>query len=129
MSRFGSTATFAYTSSDTFSAATTFVLTADSMPNYPFETFSETDRAIHTAKTGRKWAYSNYNLQGYRFNFVNLKESLRGSLKAMFDAKPLFTFNTNGSLWGTFRFQEETWEDQETAFELYDVSFGMLEDA
>jgi len=127
MSRFGSTATFAYTSSDTFSAATTFVLTADSMPSYPFETFSDTDRVIHTTKTGRKWAYQNYNLQSYEFNFANLKESMRGSLKAMFDANPLLTFNTNGALWGTFRPERESWKDQEVAFELYDLSFSIVE--
>ncbi len=129
MSRFGSTATLAYTSGDTMAAATTFVIPPSSMPNYPFETFSETDRQIHKTKTGRKYIYQNYNLQGYRFNFSNLNPNYRGSLKAMWDARPIFTFNTNGSLWGTFRFVEDSWEDEEIGYDLFDLSFGMIEDA
>lgn len=129
MSRFGSTATFTYQTGDSITAGTTVVLTADSMPNYPFEAFADTDRVLHKTKTGRKYTYQNYNLQGYRFNFSNLKESIRGSLKTMFDARPLFTFNTNGSMWGTFRFAEDGWEDSEAAFELYDVNITILEDA
>lgn len=129
MSRFGSTATFVYQSGDSITAGTTLVLMADSMPNYPFETFGDTDRVVHKTKTGRKYVYANYNLQGYRFNFSNLKESVRGSLKQMFDARPIFTFSTNGSTWGTFRFAEESWEDSEAAYELYDINFTIIEDA
>lgn len=102
-------------------------LTADSMPNYPFETFEDSDRQIHKTKTGRKYLYENYNLQGYKFNFSNLKESTRNSLKQMFDARPLFTFNTNSTLWGTFRFDENSWQDAESAFELYDINFSISE--
>ncbi len=129
MSRFGSTATFHYQSGDSITAGTTMVLTADSMPNYPFEAYSDTDRTIHRTKTGRKWVYQNYNLQGYRFNFSNLKESVRGSLRTMWDARPLFAFYSNGVTWGTFRFAEDSWEDSEVAYELYDLSFAIEENA
>lgn len=129
MSRFGSTATFYYAPGDSLTSGTTLVLSSDSMPSYPFETFTDSDRVTHRTKTGRKWIYENYNLSGYVFNFANLKESMRGSLRTMYNAKPLFTFNTNGSTWGTFRFGEDTWKDQEVAFELYDVSFRIEEAA
>jgi hypothetical protein len=129
MSRFGSSATFYYASGDVMSSGTNLYLTADSMPNYPFEAYGDTDRQIHKTKTGRKYMYQNYNLQGYKFNFSNLKETTRGSLKTMFDARPIFTFNTNGSMWGTFRFAEDSWQDSESAFELYDINFSIEEDA
>lgn len=129
MSRFGSTATLLYQTGDSITAGTTIILTADAMPNYPFVAFSDTDRVLHKTKTGRKYVYQNYNLQGYQFSFSNLKESIRGSLKTMYDARPLFTFNTNGSMWGTFRFDDGSWEDSEAAFELYDIGFTILEDA
>lgn len=129
MSRFGSHATFFYQSGDVLSAGTYLYLTADSMPNYPFEASEDSDRVIHRAKTGRKYVYQNYNLQRYHFNFSNLKESTRGSLKTMFDSRPTFTFNTNGSMWGTFRFADNSWHDSESAYELYDLNFGIEEDA
>lgn len=129
MARFGSFITFGYTTGDTYSAATSFTLQNYEMPNYPIETFNDTDRQIHKTKTGRKYIYQNYNLQGYRFNFSNLAAAPRGSLKTMYDARPIFTVTTNGSLWGTFRFAEEGWKDEEVAFNLFDLSISFEEDA
>jgi hypothetical protein len=129
MSRFGSTATFYYASGDVLSSGTYLYLTPANMPNYPFESFEDSDRQIHKTKTGRKYIYQNYSLQGYKFNFSNLNELTRGSLKRMYDARPIFNFTTNGSTWGTFRFAEESWQDSESAFELYDLNFGIEEDA
>jgi hypothetical protein len=99
------------------------------MPNYPFEEFEDSDRQIHRTKSGRKYVYQNFGLKGYTFNFSNLSETTLGSLKQMFDARPLFTFNTNSVMWGTFRFSEETWKDQEISHELYDLNFSIVEDS
>ncbi len=129
MSRFGSSATFYYASGDVLSSGTYLYLTAANMPNYPFETSSDSDRQIHRTRSGRKYAYQNYNLQKYHFNFSNISELTRGSLKTMWDARPIFTFNTNAVMWGTFRFAEDSWQDSEIAFELYDLDFGIEEDA
>ena len=129
MARFGEYLQFFYTTGDTMSAATEFVLHSHEMPNYPVETFTDTDRQIHRTKTGRKYIYQNYNLQGYRFNFSNLNAASRGSLKAMFDARPIFTVTTNGSMWGTFRFSEDSWQDEEVAYNLFDLSLAFEEDA
>lgn len=129
MSRFGSTATFYYAPGDTLSSGTYLYLTSQDMPNYPFETLEDSDRVIHKTKTGRKYAYQNYNLRAYHFNFSNMRESTRGSIKTMYDSVPIFTFNTNGTTWGTYRFGEDTWHDEEIAFELYDLSFTIAEDA
>lgn len=129
MSRFGSTATFYYAPGDTLTAGTYLYLGANSMPNYPFETFEDTDRKMHRTKTGRKYIFQNYNKQGYTFNFSNLSEAVRGSMKVMYDSLPIFTFNTNGVTWGTFRFDEGGWSDQEIAYELYDLSISIIEDS
>ena len=53
--------------------------------------------------TGRKWAYENYKLTGYTFNWVNAAQSTRDKIKRMFDANAVITFRTNGITWGTFR--------------------------
>jgi hypothetical protein len=129
MSRFGSTATFYYSSGDVLTSPATLYLSSQSMPNYPFETFEDSDRKIHRTLTGRKYVYQNYNLRGYTFNFSNLNELTAGSLKTMFDSRPIFSFNTNGTNWGTYRFDEDTWHDEEIAFELYDLSFRIVEDS
>ena len=129
MSRFGSTATFYYTSGDVLTSGTYVYLSPDVMPNYPFETRANTDRAVHTTKTGRKYSYQNYNLQEYTVNFSNLKNATREALKTMWDARPIFTFTTNSYTWGTFRFGEDSWSDSEIAFDLFDVAFTMQEDA
>jgi len=129
MSRFGSTATFLYQTGDSITAGTPIYLTAGNMPNYPFEEFEDSDRQIHKTKSGRKYVYQNFGLKGYTFNFSNLSETTLVSLKQMFDARPLFTFNTNSTLWGTFRFSEASWKDQEIAHELYDLNFSIVEDA
>jgi hypothetical protein len=129
MSRFGSTATFYYAPGDTFASGTYLYLNSQNMPNYPFETFEDTDKTMHRTKTGRKYIFQNYSKQGYVFNFSNLSEASRGSLRMMYDALPIFTFNTNNTTWGTFRFSEESWQDEEVAFELYDLSFSIVGDA
>ncbi len=131
MARFGSTATFYYHTGDTLTlpGGTYLYLTPANMPNYPFETEEDSDRQIHRTKTGRKYTYQNYNLAKYGFNFSNLSEGVRGSLKQMFDARPVFSFVTNENLWGTFRFDDNSWRDSEVAYSLFDLSFTMVEDA
>jgi hypothetical protein len=129
MSRFGSTATFLYQTGDSITAGTPVYLTAGNMPNYPFEEFEDSDRQIHVTKSGRKYIYQNYGLKGYTFSFSNLSETTLVALKQMFDARPIFTFNTNSTIWGTFRFAEDTWKDSEIAHELYDLNFSIVEDA
>ena len=130
MSRFGSTATFYYASAtDTMANSSTVILNPEAMPNYPFETEVDTDRKWHETKTGRKYVYQNYSLQKYNFNWSNISSGYRGSLKAMYDSLPILTFFTNGSLWGTFRLGEDSWQDSETSFDLYDVSLTLVEAA
>lgn len=127
MSRFGSTATFIYAPGDAITNATTLVLSQGQMPNYPFETSNVTDRTMYRSRSGRSFAYQNYNLRKYTFNWSMLDEGARGSLKTMYDANPLLTFNSNGTNWGTYRFANNSWEDQEVSFELYDLAFTIEE--
>lgn len=127
MSRFGSTATFYYSPGTTLTAGTYLYLGPQNMPNYPFQASEFTDRVTHTTKSGKTYSYSNYSNQMYTFNFSNLDETTRVLMKRMYDTKPIFTFNTNGLMWGTFKFSEDQWQDEEVAFELYDLSFSMVE--
>ena len=41
---------------------------------------------------------------------------------------PIFSFKSGGTNFGTFRFEENTWEDEEVQFELYDITIRMVED-
>jgi hypothetical protein len=127
MSRFGDTGTFTYAPGDSFSSATTLVLQANQMPQYPFEGAALTDRVTYRSKSGKAWSYQNYNLNKYTFNWALLDETCRNSLKAMWDAQPIINFKSNGTDFGTFRFAQDSWQDQEVINEFYDVNFSLEE--
>ena len=130
MSRFGASATFFYNTGDALDSVTaTYVyMNAGQMPQYPFETSNITDRVSYRTKSGRKYSYENYNLRRYKMNWTMLDEGMRGSLKTMFDAKPILSFLSNGTSWGTYRMMDDSWQDSEVAFELYDLNIGIEED-
>lgn len=132
MNRFGDTGTFFYKPGDAFSGTTggTYLyLSTDDMPQYPFESSNETDRKTYTAKTGRMWAYQNYNLAKYTFTWANCSQALRDQLKNMYDANAVITFNTDSVLWGTFRAADVPWQDSEAGYDLFDLSFTLIENA
>lgn len=131
MSRFGQTGTFLYNmmaDSVAVSGGTYIYLNAAQLPQYPFETSNVSDKTSYRAKSGRKWSYSNYNVRQYTFNWTMLDEGMRGSLKTMYDARPMLTFYSNGTNWGTYRLSDDSWSDSEAAFELYDLSFVIEEE-
>jgi hypothetical protein len=99
------------------------------MPQYPFETGNITDRVTYRAKSGKAWSYQNYNLKAHTFNWSLLDESAKNSLKTMFDALPILTVTSNGTLFGTFRFADSSWQDNEVINEYYDVNFTLEETA
>lgn len=99
------------------------------MPQYPFETSVVNDRHSYRSKSGRKYTYQNYNVKAYTFTWTFLDETKRGQLKDMYDNAPLIAFYSNSTCFGTFRFSDDTWQDKETAFELYDLSFTIEEEA
>lgn len=128
--RFGDTATFFYRPGDTFSGTvggTYLYLTVDEMFQYPVESFSENDKTVHVSKTGRRWMYTNYSLNGYTFNWTNAAQSTRDKVRRMFDANAVITFNTNGTLWGTFRIPDEEWQDSEVGYDLFDFNISIIE--
>ncbi len=127
MSRFGDTGTFTYAVGDSFTSATTLVLNANQMPQYPFEGEPLTDRVTYRSKSGKAWSYQNYNLNRYTFNWSLLDESCRNSLKSMWNAQPIISFNSNGTNFGTFRFADGGWSDSEVINEFFDVNFTLEE--
>lgn len=128
--RFGTDATFYYVPGDTLGTnGTTLALLNQDMPNYPFEAYEINDRKSLLSRTGRKWVYQNYNLQGYKFNWSNASQLTRDELRAMWDSLPVFTFKSAGITWGTFRFSDDTWQDQEVGYDLFDVSLSIEEQA
>ena len=46
----------------------------------------------------------------------------------MADNMPIFEFHSGGTSFGTFRMEPDSFVDSETSFELFDVSFGAVED-
>lgn len=127
MSRFGTSLVFLYNSGDSLAGGTTLTLNESQMPQYPMETSSVSDRVTYRAKSGKAWSYQNYNLKAHTFNWSLLDETTRNSLKAMWDALPILTVTSNGTLFGTFRFAENSWSDQEVINEFFDVNFGLEE--
>jgi hypothetical protein len=127
MSRFGDSGTFTYAVGDSFSGGTTLVLSAEQMPQFPFETETISDRVTYRSKSGKAWSYQNYNLLKYTFNWALLDEACRNSLKRMFDAQPIINFNSGGTNFGTFRFAENSWSDQEVIAAYFDVNFALEE--
>lgn len=127
MSRFGTTGTFYYSSGDTLSSGTYIYLNNGQMPQYPFETEYVTDRVTYRSKGGKSWMYQNYNLQGYTFKWSLLDETMKNSLKTMANSLPILAFSSNGTTWGTFRIADNSWKDQEAAYELFDVEMRIEE--
>lgn len=127
MSRFGDSGTFIYASGDSLTSGTIVVLDSFQMPQYPFEGFSITDRVTYRSKGGKSWMYENYNLQGYKFNWSLMDEDKKNDLRTMYQAKPILTFRSNNTNFGTFRITEASWQDSEVGHELYDISFTLEE--
>jgi hypothetical protein len=127
MSRFGASGTFYYASGDTLTSLATIYLDAGQLPQYAFDNQTITDRVTYRSKSGKSWMYENYNLDAFTFKWSLLDESKRNSLRTMYDSKPILTFHSNGTCFGTFRFAEATWSDSEAAYELYDISFTLEE--
>ncbi len=127
MSRFGATGTFYYAPGDVLTSPSILVLDASQMPQYPFDNYAVTDRTSYRSKSGKMWSYENYNIEGYVFRWSMLDETTKIGLRVMYDSKPIFSFNSNGLNFGTFRMSESAWKDSEVAFELYDVSFSAEE--
>jgi hypothetical protein len=127
MSRFSSSGTFFYAPGDVLTAATTVLLNAGQMPQYPFENTTITDRVTYRSKSGKSWMYENYNLDSYTFNWSLLDEPKKNALRAMYDSKGVLSFSSNGATFGTFRIADSSWSDSESAYELFDVSFTVEE--
>lgn len=127
MSRFGNSGTFYYAPGDALTSATMIVLDEGQLPQYPFTSITVTDRVNYRSKSGKAWSYENYNLESFGFTFVLMDEPKARELRAMYDAKPIISFVSGGHTFGTFRFADTSWKDQETAFELYDISFTLEE--
>src|SRR4051812_1951708 len=118
MSRFQNSGTFLYASGDVLTGATTVYLDANQMPQYPFDNETVTDRVNYRSKNGKVWSYENYNMDVFTFNFSLIDESKRNELRVMCDAKPILSFKSGTTSFGTFRFSESTWKDSESAFGL-----------
>ncbi len=128
--RFGFDGTFFYTPGDSFSGTiggTSLPLATFELPQYPFETFTETDRASYRSRTGRKWTYQNYALTVYKFSWAKCSQDLRDRLRRMYDSNAVITFTTGGTNWGTFRLEEDTWQDSEVGYDLFDLNITLLE--
>jgi len=129
MSRFGSTAVFYYDAeSDMLSGGTTITLEEQDMPQYPMEEFRDTDEEHYRSKSGQLFSTRNYNKRGFTFNWTDLSESKRNEIATMVDAMPILSFKSGGNDWGTFRVVTGSFEDSEALFELYNVSFDVIED-
>ena len=132
MSRFGSTAIMEY-DAGTFLNGTTITLDEEHMPQYPFEESRESDVVQYRSLGGNVFQYQNYNKKVYSFNWNNLTETMKGTLTNMADQLPWLTFrSTTGGVttnFGTFVMVPNSFNAQETTFELYDVSFQAEEAA
>jgi len=127
MSKFGSTAVFTWNTGDTFTGGTQISLNEQDMPQYPMEESRITDEQRYITKSGKEYSTRNYNKRRFIFNWTDLSEAKRNSFATMSDGLPIFSFNSGGD-WGTFRMESDSWYSSETSFELYDVSFGAIED-
>ena len=127
-SRFGQSGLFTYQPGDTLDSPTgTVYLGPHQMPQFPFETTSLTDRVSYRSKSGRKFSFHNYNLRQFTFYWTMLDQTMRDSLKTMYDTNPIMSFSSAGQDFGTFRFGDDTWKDSEALSELFDVSFSVEE--
>jgi len=130
MSRFASTGTFRYdAASDTFSGATAIILNEQDMPQYPFEEFRDTDEKQYRSKSGQIFSTRNYNKRGFTFNWTDLSESKKEQLATMADSMPILTFESGGTSFGELRMVPGSFESSEALFELYNVSFNVVENS
>ena len=113
MSRFSDWGTFFYApAADNFAGVLYSVyLDPSNMPQYPFQVQTVTDRVNYRSKSGKSWMYENYNLDSYTFRWSMMDELTRGSLKTMYDSKPLVNFCSGTNNFGTFRIAESSWKD------------------
>ena len=81
MSRFGSTGTFIYAPGDTLTSGTEIGLDSQDMPNYPVETFVETDRESFRTLSGKYFAYQNWQKIGYEFSWSLISETKRNEFR------------------------------------------------
>ena len=129
MSRFGSTAQFHYDAgTDIYAGGTTIQLDEQDMPQYPVDEFRESDRQIYRSKSGQMFSTENYNKRGYTFNWTDLSESKKHELATTADSLPILLFASGGNNWGTFRMVPDSFSASESLFELYNVSFDVIED-
>ena len=128
MSRFGTTAQFLWDTGDTFAGGSTITLNEQDMPQYPMEETRVSDEQRYLTKSGREYSTRNYLKRSFIFNWTDLSESKRDELANMADNMPIFQFSSGGNDFGTFRMEPDSFQDSETSFELYDVSFGAVED-
>lgn len=128
MSKFGSTALFTWNDGDTFTGGTTITLNEQDMPQYPMEEGRKSDEQRHITKSGREYSSRNYNKRVFTFNWTDLSEAKRNEFATMVDSLPIFSFASGGNDWGTFRLEPDSFNDSETSFELFDLSFVAVED-
>ena len=93
------------------------------MPQYPFEQERITDEVEYRTKSGKVFRYRNYLKRSFKFSWTNLDESKRDELADMVDQIPIFSFKSGGNDFGTFVLMNNSVDDEETSFELYDFSF------
>lgn len=128
MSRFGSTGTIYWDTGDDLSSPSTITLSEQDMPDYPMEDGEVSDRIMHRTLSGKAYEYENYNLKSYIFNWVNLRETKRDEIATMVKSLPIFSFNSGGNDFGTLRVVPNSFQSDESSFELYNISFEAEED-
>ena len=128
MSRFGSTATF-FADSGSGVFVQVLGLSQSAMPEYPFETTIITDKRNIRTLGGFEYTYKNYQKYMYKFKWNSLDETTTNIMRTMFMNYSRFNFKSNGTNFGTFIFAEDSFSDNEVAFERYDVSFSLIEEA
>jgi hypothetical protein len=102
-------------------------LSAGQMPQYPFANTTISDKVSYRSKGGKLWQYQNYSLDSFTFRWTMLDEAKKNTLRFMYDCLPILSFKSNGTDFGTFRITGDSWEDEEVAHELYDLSFTVEE--
>lgn len=128
MSRFGTTGKFVWAEGDTMTSGTTINLDVQDMFQFPFDTEIISDSEVVRTKGGNRYETENWNKKQYTFNWVDLREEIRGSLFTMVNSLPILAFSSPPATnWGTYRSIRDSWNDSETSHERYDVSFTIEE--
>ena len=128
MSRWGTSGTFAYAPGDVLTGTLGVALVAQDMFEFPVETSIISDAVVYRTVSGERYEYSNWNKKSYTFNFTDLREVTRDELFTMVNSLPILTFSSPvDTLWGTFRMPLDSWTDEESSHERYNVSFTIEE--